>query len=129
MRIQRYFALGFAWLSLAPLALSQNVRSINKVPGGVESTTQRLTHSLEKQGYEVLRGYFKLMTNDDCDLSYKVMHTCYGNNPAAPYVIPIVQQHYKNELGCTSQALHARLRSQRLEGVRHDCYDVDHPVM
>jgi hypothetical protein len=30
MRIQRYFALEFAWLSLAPLALSQNVRSIEQ---------------------------------------------------------------------------------------------------
>jgi hypothetical protein len=38
----------------------------------------------------VLRGYFKLYTNADCDLSYEVMNTCYGNNPAAPYVIPIV---------------------------------------
>jgi hypothetical protein len=90
MRIQRYFALGLAWLSLAPLALSQNVLPINKVPGRIESTAQQLTHSLERQGHEVLRGYFKLMTNDDCDLTYKVMHTCYGNNPAAPYVVPIV---------------------------------------
>lgn len=90
MRIPRHLALVSAWLSLAPLALCQNVLSINKVPGSVESTAQQLTHSLQKQGYEVLRGYFKLMTKDDCDLSYKVMHTCYGNNPAAPYVIPIV---------------------------------------
>ncbi|MDE3150295.1 MAG: hypothetical protein KGL37_12570, partial [Acidobacteriota bacterium] len=90
MRIQRYLAFGLAWFSLAPLALSQNVLSINKVPGRIESTAQQLTHSLEKQGYEVLRGYFKLFTTDDCDLSYQVMHTCYGNNPAAPYVIPIV---------------------------------------
>lgn len=89
MRILLCPALVLAWLG-APLALSQNVLPINKVPGRVESTTQQLTHSLERQGYEVLRGYFKLMTKDDCDLSYKVMHTCYGNNPAAPYVIPIV---------------------------------------
>ena len=90
MRIRRYLALVLAGVSLAPLALSQNVLSINKVPGRVESTTQQLTHSLQRHGYEVLRGYFKLMTKDDCDLSYKVMHTCYGNNPAAPYVMPIV---------------------------------------
>jgi hypothetical protein len=47
-------------------------------------------HQLDKQGYEVLRGYFKLYTTDDCDLSYEVMNTCYGNNPAAPYVLPVV---------------------------------------
>jgi hypothetical protein len=90
MTVQRCFALGLVGLSLAPLALSQNVLSINKVPGRIESTAQQLTHSLETQGYEVLRGYFKLMTKDDCELSYNVMHTCYGNNPAAPYVVPIV---------------------------------------
>lgn len=90
MSIRRYVALGLACLNWAPWALSQNVLSINKVPGRIESTAQQLTHSLKIQGYEVLRGYFKLMTVDDCDLSYKVMHTCYANNPAAPYVVPIV---------------------------------------
>lgn len=62
----------------------------NKVPGQVESTARRLMHQLDKQGYEVMRGYFKLYTTDDCDVSYEVMHTCYGNNPAAPYVLPVV---------------------------------------
>ena len=90
MRIQCCIALGLAALDLAPWALSQEVRSINKVPGRVESTAQQLTHRLEKRGFEVMRGYFKLMTTDDCELSYQVMHTCYGNNPAAPYVVPIV---------------------------------------
>lgn len=62
----------------------------NKVPGSVESTARRLTNGLRHDGYEVLRGYFKLFTADDCDVSYQVMHTCYGNNPAAPYVLPVV---------------------------------------
>jgi len=90
MKIQCYVALNLAWISLAPWALSQNVSSINKVPDTVEHTAQQLTQSLEMRGYDVLRGYFKLMTPDDCKLSYEVMHTCYANNPAAPYVIPIV---------------------------------------
>ncbi len=62
----------------------------NKVPGAVESTARRLTNGLRHEGYEVLRGYFKLYTINDCDLAYEVMHTCYGNNPAAPYVLPVV---------------------------------------
>jgi hypothetical protein len=78
------------WFVMAPAALSQSVSSLNKVPVRIESTAQQLMHQLDKQGYEVLRGYFKLYTTDECDLSYEVMHTCYGNNPAAPYVIPIV---------------------------------------
>lgn len=58
--------------------------------GLVESTTRRLTDDLTQQGYEVGQGYFTLYTQDDCQYSYAVLHTCLGNNPAAPYVIPIV---------------------------------------
>ncbi len=77
----------------AQIALPENARTVlpeNKVPGQVESTARRLMHQLDKQGYEILRGYFKLYTNNDCDLSYSVMHTCYANNPAAPYVLPLL---------------------------------------
>jgi hypothetical protein len=62
----------------------------NKIPGQVENTARRLTHQLDKQGYDVLRGYFKLYTSDDCEMSYQVMNSCYGNNPAAPYALPVV---------------------------------------
>ncbi len=62
----------------------------NKVPGSVESTARRLMHDLKKDGYEVSRGYFKLYTQSDCPYTYETLNTCLGNNPAAPYVIPIV---------------------------------------
>ncbi len=62
----------------------------NKVPGNVESTARRLMHDLKKDGYEVSRGYFKLYTQSDCPYTYETLNTCLGNNPAAPYVIPIV---------------------------------------
>ena len=62
----------------------------NKVPGTIESTARRLTHQLEAQGYAVARGYVKLYTAADCDSSYAIMHTCYSNNPAAPYVMPVL---------------------------------------
>ena len=62
----------------------------NKVPGWVESTARRLMHDLKKEGYEVQRGYFKLYTQSDCPYSYEVLGTCLGNNPAAPYVLPVV---------------------------------------
>jgi hypothetical protein len=61
----------------------------NKVPGNVESTAVRLMHDLKKGGYEVARGYFKLYTQSDCPYSYEVLKSCLGNNPAAPYVIPV----------------------------------------
>jgi hypothetical protein len=62
----------------------------NKVPGRVEITARRLANGFKQQGYEVARGYFKLYTQDDCPYSYEVLHSCLGNNPAAPYVIPVV---------------------------------------
>ncbi len=62
----------------------------NKVPGWVESKARRLANGLKQQGYEVARGYFKLYTKDDCPYSYEVLKSCLGNNPAAPYVLPVV---------------------------------------
>jgi hypothetical protein len=42
----------------------------NKVPRRVESKAVQLTHELEKQGFEVIRGYFKLWTIEDCEYTY-----------------------------------------------------------
>ena len=56
----------------------------------VDNTARWLTDDLTQQGYEVARGYFRLYTQDDCTYSYAVLHSCLGNNPAAPYVIPIM---------------------------------------
>jgi hypothetical protein len=73
----------------APAAADSSLPE-NKVPDPVEKTAHDLVEDLEHQGYEVARGYFKLYTQADCPYSYAVIHTCLGNNPAAPYVLPIV---------------------------------------
>lgn len=62
----------------------------NKVPGAVESKARRVANTLRQQGFEVARGYFKLYTQDDCPSSYEVLRSCLGNNPAAPYVLPVL---------------------------------------
>jgi hypothetical protein len=67
-----------------------NVMSENKVPGQVESKARKLMHDLKKEGFEVKRGYFKLWTIDQCDYTVQKMGMCYGNNPAAPYVVTAV---------------------------------------
>jgi len=59
----------------------------NTVPDRVESKAVQLMHELEKQGFEVSRGYFKLWTIKECEYTYEKMKLCYSNNPAAPYVI------------------------------------------
>lgn len=59
----------------------------NIIPPAVEKTAQDLTSDLIAQGMQVSRGYFRLYTQEDCRHSFASMKTCYGNNPAAPYVI------------------------------------------
>jgi hypothetical protein len=68
----------------------RSIQSENKVPGWVESTARRLANGLKQQGYQVARGYFKLYTQADCPSSYSVLRSCLGNNPAAPYILPVV---------------------------------------
>ena len=43
----------------------------------------------------VTRGYSKLYTNNDCPMSYDVLGSCFGNNPAAPYVLPYGESHHE----------------------------------
>jgi hypothetical protein len=61
------------------------------LPSSVEQTTNRVIEALTSRGFEVSRGYFRLYTQDDCTYSFEVMESCYGNNPAAPYVTFAVQ--------------------------------------
>ena len=76
--------------ALAAPASADSPMPENQVPGWVESKARRLANGFRQQGYEVARGYFKLYTQDDCPYSYEVLHSCLGNNPAAPYVLPVV---------------------------------------
>jgi len=62
----------------------------NVVPAEIESLAQAVTRDLTGQGYEVARGYFELFTIEDCDYAIRVIGTCAGNNPVAPYAIPVV---------------------------------------
>lgn len=70
-----------------PAALGQSSLPEKPAPGTLEGKARTLTIELNKQGFEVLQGYFRLYSQEDCPYSYAVMKTCYGNNPAAPYVI------------------------------------------
>lgn len=62
----------------------------NKIPPEIESQAGDLMHDFRKKGFEVSRGYFKLWTVNDCDYTMKKVGVCYGNNPAAPYVVSTV---------------------------------------
>ncbi len=54
--------------------------------------TNALVRDLKQKRLRVTRGYMKLYTTDDCEeYSYPVMKNCFANNPAAPYILPIVK--------------------------------------
>lgn len=46
--------------------------------------------ALEKRGFEVGEGGFKLWGIEECPASYELMGSCFFNNPTAPYVVPTV---------------------------------------
>jgi hypothetical protein len=56
----------------------------------VNRIADRLASELTRRQYDVAQGYVKLYTQEDCATSYKVMKSCYANNPAAPYILPVV---------------------------------------
>jgi hypothetical protein len=58
---------------------------------GTGSFVQRFIRSLRSNGWEVSVGYPTMYTQADCTYSYPVFHNCFGNNPAAPYVMPVVK--------------------------------------
>lgn len=58
---------------------------------GTGNFVQSLVRELRSSGLEVTVGYPRLYTQADCAYTYPVFNNCYGNNPAAPYVIPVVK--------------------------------------
>jgi hypothetical protein len=53
-------------------------------------SVDQFTAELKERGFEAAEGYFHLWSIEDCPQSFKVMGTCYFNNPAAPYVMAVV---------------------------------------
>lgn len=53
--------------------------------------TETLIYELRSNDLEVSIGYPRLYTQADCADSYQVFRNCFGNNPASPYVMPVVK--------------------------------------
>jgi hypothetical protein len=62
----------------------------NAMPPAVAHLAARLTRDLRRGDYQVAQGYMKLYTKADCAFSYRVMKSCFANNPAAPYIVPVL---------------------------------------
>jgi hypothetical protein len=51
-------------------------------------TARQFINSLSSDGYVVAQGNVYLFSNSDCPLFVSIFNSCFGNNPAAPYIIP-----------------------------------------
>jgi len=58
---------------------------------GTGNFTERLIRQLRSHDLEVSVGYSRVYTPADCAYTYPVFHNCLGNNPASPYVMPVVK--------------------------------------
>jgi hypothetical protein len=45
-------------------------------------------NSLPSDGYLVVQGNVYLFSNSDCPLFVSIFNSCFGTDPAAPYIIP-----------------------------------------
>jgi hypothetical protein len=79
-------------ISLAAVLIGLSACGQSDVPApGTEDFKQMLVSQLRGQGMEVSVGYPKMYTQADCVYTYPVFGSCYGNNPASPYLIPVVK--------------------------------------
>jgi hypothetical protein len=92
MRHPRSIAAVIAMLLVpsAKVAVAQPLRHVSPLPASLEAKVQSLAAELRAQGLGVARGYWKTFDVDECKWAINVMGNCYGNNPTAPYVIPIL---------------------------------------
>ena len=56
----------------------------------LDDITNQVTNSMKQLDLEVQEGYFQMWGIDECLPTYELMGTCYFNNPAAPYIMPVL---------------------------------------
>jgi len=58
----------------------------------MDEFTGMLVRNLTASGFQVSDGYTILYDKDACaSYTYPALHSCFGNNPVSPYVIPVVK--------------------------------------
>lgn len=89
------YMMGAAVL-LCGFALLSEAQGRAAMPEGLQATTDGFTGALmadlTANGFQVNQGYPALYTQQDCyDRTYPILKNCFGANPAAPYVLPVVK--------------------------------------
>ncbi len=73
--------------------------------------TKTLVADLRKRGFEVNPGYPILYAKEACaKYTYPALEDCFGNNPASPYVIPVVKAWPNEHLGPTPANVFGKVR-------------------
>jgi hypothetical protein len=58
----------------------------------VDEFTAMLARNLTASGFQISEGYAQFYDKDACpNYTYSALHSCFGNNPVSPYVIPVVK--------------------------------------
>jgi hypothetical protein len=85
-------AMSVLLLSSAARGATDPLSQGSQLAVSLEQTAQRVTRDLTARGYLVERGYPMLVTQQDCDqYTFPIMRNCFANNPASPYVVPVVK--------------------------------------
>lgn len=77
---------GFA--SIAHASLQERQAPASELPPSIQVKVDSLKADLEKRGFEVAQGAWKLFTIEDCKYPIAKVGMCFGNNPTAPYILP-----------------------------------------
>lgn len=71
-----------------------------------------LVHNLTARGFQVSEGYALFYDKDACaKYTYPALHSCFGNNPVSPYVIPVVKAWPEEYVGPTPVNTFGEVRS------------------
>jgi len=64
--------------------------------------TELLARNLMASGFQVSEGYPLYYDKDTCAIyTYPALHSCFGNNPVSPYIIPVVKAWPEEYVGPT----------------------------
>lgn len=77
----------------------------------VDEFSEMLVGDLTASGFQVSDGYTILYDKDACaNYTYPALHSCFGNNPVSPYVIPVVKAWPDEYIGPTPANTFAEVR-------------------
>ncbi len=88
MKYQTSIAMLVAWCMTSAASTAFANASASDMPKSLSTQVQRFQNKLKMNGTQVLQGNWNLFRIEDCKFAIAKTGMCFGNNPAAPYVVP-----------------------------------------